>query len=112
VRKVAGRAVPQYHLYLGGGSTGTDALFGRLSAKVPARRVPEAVRRLIELYDAERAPGEKPEEFLGRLEPERVQGLLADLEHLEEADALPEDFVDLGESKQFEVTLSEGECAA
>jgi sulfite reductase beta subunit-like hemoprotein len=112
VRKVAGRAVPQYHLYLGGGSTGSDAVFGRLSAKVPARRVPEAVRRLIELYDVERAPGEKPEEFLGKLEPARVQGLLADLEHLEEADSVPEDFIDLGESKQFEVSLSEGECAA
>jgi sulfite reductase (NADPH) hemoprotein beta-component len=111
VRKVAGRAVPQYHLYLGGGFGAQDASFGRLSAKLPARRVPEAVARLVGLYGSEKAPGETPEAFLGRLPPARVSALLADLEKLDPADAVEDDFVDLGEQKPFEVQLSEGECA-
>jgi sulfite reductase (NADPH) hemoprotein beta-component len=110
VRKVAGRAVPQYHLYVGGSSGSEQATFGRLAAKVPARRVPEAVRRLADLAQRESAPGEAPEAFLARAAPERISALLADLEVLEHPVA--EDFVDLGEQKTFEVQTSEGECAA
>jgi sulfite reductase (NADPH) hemoprotein beta-component len=111
VRKVGGRAVPQYHLYLGGGLGAEEATFGWLAAKLPARRVPQAVERLIELYHRERRPGEAPEAFLARVEPASVRSLLADLEKLDAADAVPDDFIDLGEEKQFEVKLSEGECA-
>jgi sulfite reductase (NADPH) hemoprotein beta-component len=107
VRKVQGRAVPQYHLYLGGAFGSEQASFGRLAAKVPVRNVPEAVQRLIELYDREKRPGEAPEEFLARAQ---IGALLADLETLDQP--RPEDFIDLGEDKAFELKLSEGECAA
>jgi sulfite reductase beta subunit-like hemoprotein len=110
VRKVAGRAVPQYHVYVGGTFGSEQATFGRLAAKVPARRVPEAVRRLADLAAREAAPGESAEAFLARAAPERISALLADLEPLEHP--APEDFVDLGEQKAFEVQTSEGECAA
>ena len=110
VRKVGARPVPQYHLYVGG-SFGTEhASFGRLAAKVPARRVPEAVRRLADLAAREADPGESAAQFLARAAPERISALLADLEPLE--NPAPEDFVDLGEQKAFEVQTSEGECAA
>jgi sulfite reductase (NADPH) hemoprotein beta-component len=109
VRKAAGKAVPQYHLYLGGGFGDETASFGRLAAKLPARKVPEAVKRLIRIYDAEKAPNELPHSFLGRLPQLRVSEVLKDLE--EPAAWAPEDFVDFDEQKQFEVQLSEGECA-
>jgi sulfite reductase (ferredoxin) len=110
VRKVDGRAVPQYHLYLGGGFGDTEAAFGRLAAKVPARKVPEAVRRLADLYAGEAMPDERVDAFFARVPVERVSSLLADLEPLDHP--APEDFVDLGEEKAFEVQTSEGECAA
>ena len=109
VRKVNGRPVPQYHLYLGGGFGVETAAFGRLAAKLPARRVPEAVKRLIATADAEKAPGEAPEAFLARLPAARVSALLGDLEEMTAPDA--QDFVDLDEQKAFVVQLSEGECA-
>jgi sulfite reductase (NADPH) hemoprotein beta-component len=96
VRKAEGRAVPQYHVYVGG--------------QVPARKVAEAVRRLAELAAVEAAAGESRAAVLGRLEPQLISSLLADLEALEHPE--PEDFVDLGEEKAFEVQTSEGECAA
>jgi len=97
VRKVNGRAVPQYHLYLGGGFGQESASFGRLAAKIPARKVAEAVRRLADF----RAQG-------GELAKAPAL-LLADLEELPEASE--EDYIDLGETKSFEVRISEGECA-
>ncbi len=109
VRKAEGRAVPQYHVFVGGGFGSEQASFGRLAAKVPARRVAEAVRRLADLAAREASPGETPEDFLARVDPERISALLADLETLEHP--APEDFVDLGEQKAFEVQTSEGECA-
>ena len=105
-----GRPVPQYHLYLGGEFGAGESSFGRLAAKVPARKVPEAVRRLADLAAREAAPGESPAAFLGRAAPDWITALLADLEELEQPRA--EDFVDLGEEKAFEVQTSEGECAA
>jgi sulfite reductase (NADPH) hemoprotein beta-component len=98
VRKVNGRAVPQYHLYLGGGFGEETARFGRLAAKVPARKVAEAVRRLA----AFKAQGND----LADAPP----SLLADLEELPAPS--PEDYVDLGETRSFEVQISEGECAS
>jgi sulfite reductase (NADPH) hemoprotein beta-component len=110
VRKAEGRAVPQYHVYVGGQFGAEEATFGRLAAKVPARKVAEAVRRLAELAAVEAAAGESPAAVLARLEPQLISSLLADLEALEHPE--PEDFVDLGEEKAFEVQTSEGECAA
>ncbi len=112
VRKVGGRAVPQYFVMLGGGVDEARATFGRLAAKVPARRVPVTVDRLVALYTAERAPGETPLAFFRRVEIPRVKALLADLEALAPEDAAPADFVDLGEETEFKVETQEGECVA
>ena len=47
LRKVGGRAVPQYFIQVGGGIDADGTTFGRLAAKVPARRAPEALERLV-----------------------------------------------------------------
>jgi sulfite reductase (NADPH) hemoprotein beta-component len=112
VRKLGSKVVPQYFVMVGGGAGEDGAQFGRLAAKVPARRVPAAVERLIALYRAEREPGESAREFLARVEVSRVKQALADLEALSEADALPEDYVDLGEDHTFQLEAMEGECSA
>jgi len=112
VRKVAGRAVPQYFVMLGGGVDDSGATFGRLAAKIPARRVPDALERLIALYAKERADGESALAFFRRVEVSRAKALLTDLETLTDADAVPADFVDLGEDTEFKVEIQEGECVA
>jgi sulfite reductase (NADPH) hemoprotein beta-component len=112
VRKVDGKAVPQYFLYVGGGFDAEGAKFGRLAAKIPARRVPVALERLLELYAREKSGDEKPEVFFQRVEVAKVQALVKDLTEMEPAAATSEDFVDLGETQAFEVVLQEGECAA
>jgi sulfite reductase beta subunit-like hemoprotein len=112
IRKIAGRAVPQYFVMVGGGPTVDGATFGRVAAKIPARRAPIAVERLIEMYRAERAPDETPTSFFQRASFERVKSLLADLEPLAAEDAKPEDFIDLGETTAFVPEVMDGECSA
>jgi len=111
VRKVDGRAVPQYFVMVGGAATAEGATFGRLSAKVPARRVATAVERLLEWYQRDRLAGETPQSFFGRATVPAVKSLLADLESFSAADAHPEDYVDLAETQAFTPEVMEGECA-
>jgi sulfite reductase beta subunit-like hemoprotein len=112
VRKVGDKVVPQYFVMVGGGSDETGAHFARLAAKVPARRVPLAVERLAELYGAEARPEETAASFFGRTDATRVKALLADLESLTAEDAVPSDYIDPGEDREFKVETLEGECMA
>ena len=111
LRKVDGRAVPQYFIQVGGGIDAAGTTFGRLAAKVPARRAPEALERLVRLYATTRQEGESPVAFFRRLEVPTVKALLADLELLTAATASQTDFIDLGETTEFRPSTTEGECA-
>jgi sulfite reductase (NADPH) hemoprotein beta-component len=112
LRKVGGRPVPQYHVYVGGDASGDVARFGRVIGKIPARRIAEATRRLVALYEARRAEGETITAWLGRAPLPELKAEIADLERLDESDARAEDYVDLGESTAFAPAATEGECAA
>ncbi len=112
VRRVGSRAVPQYFVMVGGGATDRGASFARLAAKIPARRIPVAVERLVALYAAEKSAGESAPAFFARVDLARVKDVLADLELLTAAAAAPSDFVDLGEAGEFNPEVLEGECSA
>jgi sulfite reductase (NADPH) hemoprotein beta-component len=112
VRRIGGKAVPQYFVMVGGGATSDGASFARLAAKVPARRIPDVVERLISLYARERAEGESAPDFFARIDVARVTKAVEDLQQLTEADALPGDYVDLGDTAEFAPEVMDGECSA
>lgn len=112
VRKLGTRAVPQYFVLVGGGTTADGASFGRLAAKIPARRIPQAVERLINLYATEKATDESAPTFFARVDLKRIQRELLDLQTFTEADAVPLDFVDLAETGEYTPEVMEGECSA
>ena len=111
VRKLDGRAVPQYFVMLGGAAPSNGATFARLAAKVPARRVSEALARLLDLYRAEQTAQESPQDFFARVPVPRIKQLLADLEAMTTETVTAEDYIDLGESQAFVPEVMEGECA-
>src|SRR5690606_24545458 len=111
LRKIDGKPAPQYFVMVGGGVSVDGATFGRLAAKIPARRGPAAVERLAEYYAAERTDGETAAAFFNRVDITAVKRLLADLEPLAPEDAKPEDFIDLAEDHAFAPETMEGECA-
>lgn len=111
LRKVDGRPAPQYFVMVGGGVTAEGATFGRLAAKIPARRGGVALERLADFYAARRAEGESAAAFFTRVDLASVKQLLADLEPLTAESARPEDFIDLAEDHAFTPETMEGECA-
>lgn len=111
LRKVDGRPAPHYFVMVGGG-IGEDARFGRLAATIPARRVTEAVERLVALYRAAAADGETPTAFFQRIDLDAIRGVLAGIDRLTPESARPEDFVDLGDDSAFRPEVMDGECSA
>jgi hypothetical protein len=109
MRKIAGRPAPQYLVYVGGAILADRAQFGRLIGKVPARRAAATIERLLEFYVAERATGPA---FWADVPLDQLRGLIADLEKLSDADATEDDFIDLGETRAFDIQTAEGECAS
>ena len=79
---------------------------------MPARRIPEVVERLIDLYASERRPDESATDFFGRVEVERVKQVLLPLERFTAEDAVPDDYVDLAEAGEFAPVVMDGECSA
>jgi hypothetical protein len=112
VRRIGGRAVPQYFVMVGGGVSEHGASFGRLAAKVPARRIPQVVERLINLYATDRRPDESATEFFERVDVERVKHVLMPLERITAEDAVPDDYIDLAEAGEFAPVVMDGECSA
>jgi sulfite reductase beta subunit-like hemoprotein len=111
MRRVGGQAVPEYQLHLGGGIDGGGAVFGRQVVKVPARRVGDAVVRLLELWQREKQEGEAPLAYFRRVEPEVVKRAVADLAGFDPATAKAEEYLDLGDESPFVVAIGQGECA-
>jgi sulfite reductase beta subunit-like hemoprotein len=107
-----GRVIPQYQLMVGGGVDGESAHFGRRSVKIPARRMTEAMRRLLEWYRDGRAEGEGVQEFFKRVSLEEIEAKLADLGAISSETAQPEDYIDIGEDHAFTGETKDGECAA
>ena len=67
---------------------------------------------MIALYAKEKEPAESATEFFGRVSLDVVKTELADLERLLPGDAVPVDFIDLGETGEFAPEVMEGECSA
>ena len=86
--------------------------FGRLVGKLPARRVPEALDRVLSLWERERTTGEKLEEFLARVPVDAVKKAIGELFAIDEASATEADFIDPGQTVAFSVSEGEAECAA
>jgi sulfite reductase (NADPH) hemoprotein beta-component len=113
VRKLAGRAVPQYFVMVGGGCDDSGvAHFGKVVSKVPVQRLTAAVDRLLELYRVHReSPDEELGAFFRRVPASLATDALNDLAVLLPNEVTDQDFIDLGESQAFAPEILDGECA-
>lgn len=114
-RKVNGVSVPHYQLLLGGEQREGEVRFAQPVLRLPARRVPEAVRRLLERYRAERQPEQSFAAWLGELQGERLEAVrtwFADLAELPPQAEAPDLYTDWGAATPFRVDVGRSECGA
>ncbi len=112
MKKVGGQPAPHYMVMVGGGVGDGSTTFGRLAAKIPARRAVDALERLLQLYQEQRTADESAVGFFRRVELPVVKAALADLEQLAPEQASAQDFIDLAEVSPFNPEVMEGECSA
>jgi sulfite reductase beta subunit-like hemoprotein len=111
--KVGEHTIPAYIPHVGGAYEGGEVRYGqRLKARLPAKRVPEAVERWIRLYESQRLDGEEFNAFVDRVGPAAFEARVKDLTMPIEFDLENMSyFVDWSRSGPFEVVRGEGECA-
>jgi len=111
--KVGERTIPAYIPHVGGVYEGGDVRYGqRLKARLPAKRVPEAVERWVRFYQQERAEGEVFHVFAQRVGAAEFEARVKDLTMPIEfnLDNMNQ-FIDWNREVPFEVQRGEGECA-
>jgi sulfite reductase beta subunit-like hemoprotein len=111
--KVGERQVPAYIPHIGGNYEGGEVVFGtRLKSRLPAKRVPEAVERWIELYESEREEGEEFNAFADRTGAGSFEEIVKDLTMPAEFSLeTMQQFIDWNRSSPYKVERGEGECA-
>ncbi len=111
--KVGGRAIPAYIAHLGGHYESGEIVYGhRLKARLPAKRVPDAVERWVRFYEEGREDGEEFNAFVERVGTDPFEAKVKDL-------AMPVEFgletlnqfIDWSRSDPYKVERGEGECA-
>jgi sulfite reductase beta subunit-like hemoprotein len=111
--KVGEHTIPAYIPHVGGIYEGGEVEYGhRLKARLPAKRVPEAVERWIRFYESDREDGEVFKAFVERVGTQEFEAQVKDL-------TLPIEFslenmnyfIDWTKNSPFEVIRGEGECA-
>jgi sulfite reductase beta subunit-like hemoprotein len=111
--KLGEHTIPAYIPHIGGAYEGGEVRLGqRLKARLPAKRVPEAVERWVRYYESERADGEEFTAFVDRVGAsefeQRVRDLTMSVEFSLENLGM---FVDWSKRAPFAVQRGEGECA-
>jgi sulfite reductase beta subunit-like hemoprotein len=111
--RVGERTIPAYIPHVGGAYEDGDVAYGkRLKARIPAKRVPEAVERWVRLYESDRQDGEEFNAFAERVGTATFEATVKDLTlpvefNLENMNT----FIDWTKNVPFEVIRGEGECA-
>ena len=110
-RKIDGKEIPYYQMLLGGGYDEHGVMrFGLAVQSVPARLAPEAVRRVLDHYIANRLPDETFRAYVMRQKVEFFREATSDL--AKPAEIAPELYQDWGDDTAFSLKLGRGECAA
>ena len=108
--KAKGQILPALQVLIGGGVLGSGN--GRMAnkvIKVPSKRGPDVLRRLLDDYKNNRWNGESYLQYAHRAGEKYFYELLKPLASLE---TIPdEDYVDWGEKEKFATAIGVGECA-
>ncbi|MEP0264972.1 HEPN domain-containing protein [Dokdonia sp.] len=100
---------PALQVLLGGGNNGNgEGVFADKVVKIPSRRGPEALRRILHDYEAN-AGGITFQKYYAAQGEKYFYALLTDLSSVD--NLTQEDFIDWGEEEKYVKAIGVGECA-
>ena len=111
--KGPGGQIPAYELFLGGSFDGGDTRIGqRVKTRIPAKRVPEAIGKILSHYKTDRKSGEEFKEYVARVGAESIEPILEEFKNLPELnrDSL-QYYMDWTKTVKYQLERGEGECA-
>lgn len=116
-RKVGERQAPYYQLMLAGQVTASGVRFARQVVPIPAKRIPQALRALIDFYRSNREPNESFSAWALRTQDAAITERLREFtEANADASTAPDDqqdlFIDWGDNETYSLKIGRGECAA
>jgi len=109
----AGAQIPAYELFLGGSYENADISYGiRPRGKIPAKRVNEALFRILSDYKAKRNNREQFKEFVTRLGKEYFEEIVSSVSQVPKLDknTVPL-YMDYEKTILYKMERGEGECA-
>jgi sulfite reductase beta subunit-like hemoprotein len=111
--KVGEHTLPAYIPHVGGHYEGGEVVYGqRLKARLPAKRVPDAVERWLRFYESDRGDGETFHQFATRVGAAEFEARVKDLTMpIEFSLENMNFFIDYNREGPFQVQRGEGECA-
>ena len=106
------RLVPAFSMLIAGKAEGADARIGKHVMKVAAKRIPDALKTLIEHYQEDRNKDEVFGDWAIRVGNDHIKEVLSEYKAMPRYEDDPMAFVDHGATKLFSLDeMGEGECA-
>jgi sulfite reductase (ferredoxin) len=111
-RTVNGYRVPHFNLILGGHWGQNATQFGQALGAMPAKRIPEVVEHLVELYMAGRQPDESFSNHIVRVGKKELQQHLKSFTEVPPYTVDPSFYTDWSDAREFSIgDIGVGECA-
>ena len=111
-RHVGGHVVPHFQVVLGGKWDDNGGAYGLAIAAVPARNIPEVVRRITDRFVQDRDGAETFYDFTTRVGKRALRELIAPLTVVPAHEVNPEYYRDWGDPREFGIgDMGVGECA-
>ena len=106
-----GATIPCFDIFLGGGNYVGGGKFATRVARVPSKRTPQAIKKMIDHYVANRNEGEEFVAFVDRLGAKSFDTLFDEFKEVGPVHQDIDVYMDWGKEDLFEVIRGEGECS-
>jgi len=103
--------IPCYDIFLGGGNYIGGGKFGTRVVRVPVKRMPQVVKKIIHTYMEERQDGEPFLDYIDRVGPKYFDPILTEFKEVGPISEEIDTYMDWGKEELFQVIRGEGECA-
>ncbi len=106
------RMVPAFSMLIAGKADGADARIGKHLMKVAAKKIPDALKTLLEHYQQDRGNDEVFGDWAIRVGNDHIREVLVEYKNMPRYEEDPMAFVDHGATSLFNLDeMGEGECA-